>query len=159
VLRSVLVLLLLLMGRASPLYGHPPAHLNAANEIAVAEEVRDFRTRLAQAIKAKDAAALRDMYADSFQHTHTTAKRDGRSERIASALAGEALIETADVEDFSVRAHAGGWVAIASGRSPIASAADGRTYAVVWTAVYVRTPTGWALAASQATRSHEIKTQ
>jgi ketosteroid isomerase-like protein len=152
-LRVFVVLLGLLV---LPAAAHPPSQMNAASEKGIAEEIIDFRRRMAEAIKAKDAAALRAMYAEAFQHIHTTAKTDGRDARIVSALAGDPVIETAAVEDLTVRAHAGGWVAIATATSPITSKADGKLYAVRWMAVYVRTDASWQLAASQATRSHEI---
>lgn len=136
---------------------HPPTQLNVDGEKAVAEEIKDFRKRLADAIKAKDAIALRKMYADTFQHTHTSAKTDNKDARIVSALAGDPVIETADVDDLVVRTHGGGWVAIAFGTSSIKSMADGKTYAVKWTSVYVRNEQSWQLVASHATRSHEIK--
>jgi hypothetical protein len=97
------------------------------------------------------------MYATTFSHTHTSAKTDTKDARIVSLLAGDPVIETAPADDLVIRAHAGGWVAIATGTSPIQSLADGRLYAVKWMAVYVRAEQSWQLAGSQATRSHEIK--
>jgi ketosteroid isomerase-like protein len=154
----VLVLgLLLAFTAAAPVSAHPPTQVNAGMEKGIAEEITAFRKAMADAIRAKDAAALRRMYAEPFQHTHTTAKSDGREARIVAALAGGPLIETAEAQDLTVHAHAGGWVAIATATSTSKDASDGKTYAVRWTAVYVRTETSWALAASQETRGSEIK--
>lgn len=136
---------------------HPPTQMNVDGEKIVTEEIKDFRKRLADAITAKDAVTLRKMYADTFQHTHTSAKTDSKDTRIVAALAGDPVIETADVDDLVIRAHGGGWVAVAFGTSPIKAMTDGKIYAVKWTAVYVRTEQSWHLVASQATRSHEIK--
>lgn len=115
------------------------------------EEVGDFRMRLAKAIAAKDAAALRTMYADSFRHTHGSGKIDGKDARIVSVLAGDPVIETAPAEDLVISVP-NGWAAIATGKSPIRSLADGKTYDFRWIVVYVRVGDGWQVAASQATR-------
>lgn len=148
--RLMIVLLGLVL---APLAGlaHPPTILSPAGERAVAEEIVAFRKALAAAIVAKDASALRAMYAPAFVHTHGSGKLDGRDARIVSALAGDPVIETAPAEELVIRAPSD-WTGIATGLSPVWSLADGKTYAFRWTAVYVRTPTGWALAASQATR-------
>ncbi len=152
-----LLLLLAVLGGPAPTHAHPPTIVDGAAEKATAEEVVDFRKRLADAVKAKDAAKLREMYATTFQHTHTSGNTDGRDARIVALLAGDPVIETAAADDLVVRVHAGGWVAIASGTSPIVSLADGKTYAVKWTVVYVRAEQSWQIVASQATRNGEIK--
>jgi hypothetical protein len=138
------------------LFAHPPAILNEAAERAIGEEITAFRKAMAEAIAARNAAKLREMYAASFTHTHASAKTDNRDARIASALAGEPLIETAPHTEIAVRAP-NDWVAIVSGTSPIKAIGDGRTYAVKWIAVYTRRDKTWVLAASQATRGAEIK--
>lgn len=140
---------------ATPPRAHPPAIVNEAGEKALGEEIQAFRKSIADAIAAKDAARLRDMYAPSFTHTHTTGKTDNRDARIVAALAGDPVIETAPAEDLVIRAP-NDWVAIATGTSPI-KAADGKIYAVKWLAVYTRSEKSWILIASQATRAHEIK--
>jgi ketosteroid isomerase-like protein len=146
---------------AAPLVGearaHPPSTLSAAQEKATADEIVAFRKAMADATAAKDAAKLRRMYAEGFVHTHTSGKLDGRDPRIVALLAGDPVIELAPVDDLVIRIP-GGWTAIATGQSPIKSMADGKTYAVRWTAAYVRGPDGeWQLAASHATRVGEIK--
>lgn len=134
---------------------HPPAVLSPAAEAAAAEEIIAFRKALAAAIAAKDAAKLKAMYTEGFVHTHTTGRRDGRDNRIVSAITGEPVIETAPADDLVVRVP-GGWTAIATGRSPITSMTDGKVNQVRWTAVYVRGPNGdWQLAASHASRIAE----
>lgn len=158
-MRGLLVCLLLLFTAAAPAQAHPPSQVNADTEKGIADEVTAFRKAMAEAIRRKDAATLRRMYAEHFQHIDTAAKSADRDARIVTALAGDPIIETAGVEDFRVHTHAGGWVAIATATSPIKAISDGKTYAVRWTAVYVRTDTSWALAASQATRGAEIKTK
>ena len=135
---------------------HPPSILSEQAEKATVEEVVEFRKALSAAIERKDAAALRKIYAESFVHTHGSGKVDGRDARIVSALAGDPVIENAPTTDLVVRVP-GGWTAIATGVSPIRSAADGKTYNFRWTAVYVRIGEGWQIAASQATRLPEGK--
>lgn len=135
---------------------HPPAIVNAAAERALGEEIQAFRKALADAIAAKDASRLKEMYAPSFTHTHTSGKTDNRDARIVSALTGEPMIETAVVTDLQVRAP-NDWVAVVTGTSPIKSIVDGKTYAVKWLQVYTRNEKSWVLVASQATRAGEIK--
>ncbi len=137
-------------------WAHPPSILSKEAEKATAEEVKDFRKRVVAAIEKKDAAALRRIYADGFVHTHELGKVDGKDVRIASALAGDPLIETAPVSDLVIRVP-GGWTAIATGVSPVRSPADGKTHNLRWIAVYVRVGEGWQIAASQATRLPEGK--
>ena len=141
---------------ASPLPAHPPTIVTGAAEKAIGEEIQAFRKSLAEAIARKDVAALRKMYFDGFVHTDTSARQDGKDARIVSLLAGDPVIETAETLELTIRAPSD-WTAIAMGMSPIKSSADGKTYAVRWMAVYVRSDRTWMLAASQATRSHEIK--
>ncbi len=153
VFAGVLALALSLAGAA---WAHPPSILSDEAEKATIEEVKDFRKSVTAAIEKKDAAALRLIYANSFVHTHGSGKVDGKDARIVSVLAGDPVIETAPVTDLVVRVP-GGWTAIATGVSPIRSAADGKTYNFRWTAVYVRMGEGWQIAASQATRLPEAK--
>jgi ketosteroid isomerase-like protein len=150
------VLLIVLLACAGSTAAHPPSILNQAAEKVVAEEVTEFRKALAAAIEKKDAVTLRTMYADTFVHTHGSGKVDGKDARIVAAVAGDPVIETAPVSDLVIRVP-GGWTAIATGVSPIKSAADGNTYSFRWTAVYVRVGDGWQLAASQVTRLAEQK--
>jgi hypothetical protein len=97
------------------------------------------------------------MYAESFTHTHTSAKQDGRDARIVSLLSGEATVELLPFTIRSVAIHAGGWAAVARGVTPI-KAADGKTYAVHWTQTLTRRDDdGWMLVASQATRGAEVE--
>jgi ketosteroid isomerase-like protein len=148
--------LLLFFACLRPAVAHPPAMLNQAMEKVVVEEVVAFRKALAAAIEKKDIVALKTMYADSFVHTHGSGKVDGKDARIASAVAGDPVIESAPVNDLVIRVP-GGWTAIATGVSPIKSMADGKTYSFRWTAVYVRIGDGWQIAASHASHLAEVK--
>jgi len=151
--RTVLALAALLFA-AAPAVAHPPSIQTPEAERAVAEEVTAFRKTVADAIAAKDAARLRTLYGDGFTHTHTSGKTDNKDARIVSALAGDPVIETADVTDLVIRAP-NDWVAIATGTSPIVSIVDGKTYAVKWITIYTRRGDSWVVAASQATRAGE----
>jgi len=135
---------------------HPPAILSEKAQKLVAEEVAAFRKELAAAIKAKNTARLKRMFAPTFVHTHGSGKLDGKDARIKSILDGDAVIETAPVTDLVIRIPSD-WVGVATGVSPIKSEADGKTYAFGWTTVYVREGNSWNVAASHATRLHEIK--
>ena len=140
----------------APSGAHPPSIVNAAAEKAVGEEIQAFRKGLADAIAAKDASKLREMYAASFVHTHTTGKTDNRDARIVSALAGDPVIETAPADDLVIRVP-NDWVAVVTGTSPVKSMSDGKVNTVKWMAVYTRTDKSWVLVASQATRVAEAK--
>ncbi|MGL4811101.1 MAG: nuclear transport factor 2 family protein [Beijerinckiaceae bacterium] len=151
------VILAVVMAAGAPALAHPPAQLSVQGDQDVAEDIMHFRKTLIETVARKDAAALRTMYAEKFTHIHTSAKMDGRDARIVSLMAGDPVIETAPATNLSTAVHAGGWAAIMTGTGPIKSLADGKVYAVHWTAFYVRTEKGWQIAASHATRGKEIK--
>ena len=136
---------------------HPPARLSAQSEAGMVEEVHVFRKRLAEAATSRNAASLRNAYAERFVHTDPAGTREGRDARIAALLAGTPMIETAPVRDLAVHIHAGGWVAIAVGTSPLAFPPDSKAYAVHWTTTYARNGEAWQIVASQATRGDEWK--
>ncbi len=142
---------------AFPALAHPPTLLSPDSTKAIEGEARAFYRALRAAVAAKDAAALRGLYADSFHHTHTSARTDGKDARIVSLLAGDATVEMlADIEAMSVTIHAGGWAAVTRGATPI-RAADGKTYEVHWTQMLARRgDEAFQLVASQATRGREV---
>ena len=141
---------------ATPALAHPPMVLSPDSTKAIEGEARAFYRALRAAVAAKDAAALRGMYADSFHHTHTSARTDGKDARIVSLLAGDATVELlADIPSMTISIHAGGWAAAVRGVTPI-RAADGKTYAVHWLQMLARRgDEAWQLVASQATRGAE----
>jgi ketosteroid isomerase-like protein len=149
---SLLITGAALLGLASPAFAHPHEPEMKTEQIAAIEQqIHAFRAEIRTAIAAKDVKRLRDLYASSFTHTHGSGKVDGRDARIVSVLAGEPVIETAKVDDLSIRVfHAD--TAIVSGKSPIPNMTDGKTYEFRWMAVYVRVGGEWHLASSQATR-------
>ena len=114
-------------------------------------EIIQFRQAIVDAVKAKDAARLREIYADGFTHTHGSGKVDGKDTRIVAVLAGDPSIEMAPADELSIRAF-GADTAIVTGRSPILNVRENRDYDFRWIAVYVRVAGEWRLAASQATR-------
>ena len=114
-------------------------------------EIIQFRQAIVDAVKAKDAARLREIYADGFSHTHGSGKVDGKDTRIVAVLAGDPSIEMAPADELSIRAF-GTDTAIVTGRSPILNVRENRDYDFRWIAVYVRIAGEWRLAASQATR-------
>jgi hypothetical protein len=114
-------------------------------------EIIQFRQAIVDAVKAKDAARLREIYADGFTHTHGSGKVDGKDTRIVAVLAGDPSIEMAPADELSIRVF-GTDTAIVTGRSPILNVRENRDYDFRWIAVYVRVAGEWRLAASQATR-------
>jgi len=130
---------------------HPPRQPDAAEAKRFIQEVTDFRAKLAKAVRAKDLATLRPLYADDFTHTTEFGKVDTKDARLAPAMAGEPMIETAPATDLSFHVFTGPTV-IATGTSPILNVADQKTSDVRWVCVYVTAKDGWQLAVSQATR-------
>jgi ketosteroid isomerase-like protein len=136
---------------ATPALAHPHDDLNDERRADLERQILAFRNDLKSAVSTKDVARLKALYADNFTHTHTTGKVDGRDSRIVSLLAGEPVIETASAQELSVRIY-GPDMAIVSGKSPILSGQDGKTYDVRWMQVYTRVSGEWQIAVSQATR-------
>lgn len=136
---------------AVPAFAHPPQAPQGAEARRMIDEVTGFRARLAKAIADKHLPTLKACYADSFTHTDAAGKIDDKAQRLAAAMAGAPLIETAPTSELGFRVFTGPTV-IATGRSPLATAADRKTDDIRWTAVYVTAISGWQLAASQATR-------
>ena len=149
--RTLLAGLPLLALAPEAAFAHPPRQPDAAESKRFIQEVTDFRAKLAKAVRAKDLAALRALYADSFTHTSETGKLDTRDARLAAAMASEPMIETAPATDLSFRVFTGPTV-IVTGKSPIQNAADQKIYDVRWVCVHVTAKDGWQLAVSQATR-------
>lgn len=130
---------------------HPLEGPRTPETEALEQEVLAFRRDLAAAVAARDIARLRAMYVDSFTHTHGSGKVDGKDSRIVAQLAGDPVIETAPVEELSIRTFNGD-SAVVTGRSPVLNVAENRPYDFRWLAVYVKAHGKWHLAASQATR-------
>lgn len=84
-------------------FAHPPRQPDPAESKKFIQEVTDFRAKLAKAVRAKDLAALRPLYADGFTHTTETGKLDTKDTRLAAAMAGEPMIETAPATDLTFR--------------------------------------------------------
>lgn len=130
---------------------HPPRQPEPAEAQKLIEEVTAFREKLAKAVKDKDFATLRALYADNFSHTHGSGKLDNKDARLVSAMAGEPLIEAAPASELSFRVYAGPTVVV-TGKSPILNVKEQKTYDFRWVTVYVTAKDGWQLAVSQATR-------
>ena len=130
---------------------HPHEQLAQDQRGQIEQQVVAVRARLREAVAAKDAAALRALYAPGFTHTHGSGKVDGRDARIVSLLAGEPVIELAPVEELTIRIpHPD--TAIVTGKSPVPNARENRSSDFRWVQVYVRVGGDWQLAVSHATR-------
>ena len=149
--RRTLIGALPLLLLAPEALAHPPRQPDSAEAKKFIQEVTDFRAKLAKAVLAKDFAALRPLYADSFTHTHGSGKLDNKDARLVAAMAGEPLIEAAPATDLVFRVFAGPTV-IVTGKSPILNVKKQKTYDFRWVCVYVTARDGWQLAVSQATR-------
>jgi ketosteroid isomerase-like protein len=131
--------------------GHGSQRPLTAEEAAIARSVIDVREAIRSLTNAKDAKGLAAHYTDDFTHTHGSGKVDGRDNRIVALLSGDPVIELSAVDELQVRLH-GTTTAIVSGRSPVKSLSDGRTYDFRWTQVFVKVGDSWRMAVSHATR-------
>jgi hypothetical protein len=134
-----------------PALAHPPRQPDNAESLSLIEEIKVVRDNLAKAVTSKDSRTLRAIYADAFTHTHESGKMDNKDARIASAMAGEAMIENAPASELSYRVFAGPTVVV-TGKSALPRAGERNLQDVRWVAVYVTGRDGWLLAVSQATR-------
>lgn len=139
---------------ASALMAHPHEQLTLERAGHIEQQVMAFRVELQTAARERNVAVLREMFATSFTHTHTTGRVDGRDARLVSLLSGEPAIELAAVEELSIRVLNAD-AAVVTGRSPIRSIADNSVTQVRWVQMLARVDGGWQLAASQATRVPE----
>ena len=130
---------------ALPALAHPPRQPDSAEAASLIDEIRVFRDKFAKTVAAKDSRILRSLYADAFTHTDGSGKIDNKDTRIATAMAGEPMIENAPASEVSYRVFAGPTVVV-TGKSPIL------TFDFRWGAGYVTGRDGWLLAVSQATR-------
>jgi ketosteroid isomerase-like protein len=141
---------------ATPALAHPPSILSPQGQAGVTDEIVAYYKALAAAVETKDAAKLRELYAETFTHTHTSAKVDGRDARIVSLLTGEATVEMLPFSERGITIHAGGWAAAVRGSTPI-KANDGKIYMIHWLQMLSRRgDDAWQLVASQATRGREL---
>ena len=148
------LLALVLAFPASIALAHPHHDLAAERAGHIEQQVMAFRVGLQAAARERNVVKLRDMFAPSFTHTHTTGKMDGRDARLVAILAGEPVIELANVEELSIRVLNAD-AAVIAGRSPIRSISENRVVQVRWLQVMARVDGAWVLAASQATRVPE----
>ena len=133
---------------------HPHHDLTAERQGHIEQQVMAFRVGLQAVARERDIVKLREMFAPSFTHTHTTGRVDGRDARLVSILSGDPVIELAAVEELSIRVLNPDAVVI-SARSPIRSISENRIIQVRWVQMMARVNGEWVLAASQATRVPE----
>lgn len=122
------------------------------NEKAVAE-INSLRRRTVELIQKRDRAALREIYAEDFSHTHASGKVDDKRTRLDVLVSGEKTIDTALAEDVSIKIF-GEQTAVATGKSTLTSG-DGTATTYRWTIVYAKIGKKWTIAASQATKLTE----
>lgn len=134
-----------------PALAHPPRQPDKAEAASIIEEIKVISDKLASAVTAKDSRTLGSIYADAFTHTHESGKMEDKEARIASAMAGEPMIENAPATDLSYRVFAGPTVVV-TGKTTLPNSGDPARRDVRWVAVYVTGRDGWLLAVSQATR-------
>jgi hypothetical protein len=124
---------------------HPHEVLDQERLADLERQITTFRTALKDAADARDAAALRAMYATSFAHTDENGRVERRAARIAALVARRPTIETAPASEATVRLF-GPDMALVTGRSSLGGVE------LRWLQALARTAGHWQLAASQATR-------
>jgi hypothetical protein len=140
----------IIVAASKPAAAHPPAIVGESGQRRIAEEIADFRKRMAAAIRAGRREEVQRMYAPVFGHVTEGGERRSREVHIGVAMAGRPVLETAEVRELVVRAP-NDWVVIVTGttgsREERAGEAGRR---VRWTAVYTRAGESWQLAATHA---------
>jgi hypothetical protein len=140
---------LLVWVSTSPAAAHPPGV--ADEDQAVAHEVEGLHEAIARAVKRKDAALLRRLYAPRFRHIDENGAVQNAEERVQAVLAGAPMIESAPVQELNYRVY-GTHAIVVTGVASLRSTHLRRNERVRWTAVYLRTKDDWQLVSSQATR-------
>lgn len=111
-------------------------------------EIIEFRTKIREAVKAKDRNSLEQFFAEGFTHTHASGKVDGKKERIDFFIKGEPTIEDVEPEEIKVNVFNKN-LASAIGKTTLLFGTEKRTFQ--WTGVFFKEKGKWKVAVTHAT--------
>lgn len=118
------------------------------NNPKIEREITEFRSKIREAVKAKDRKSLEQFFAEGFTHTHASGKVDGKKERIDFFLKGEPSIEDVEPEELRVNVFNKN-LASAIGKTTLLFGTEKRTFQ--WTGVFFKEKGKWKIAATHAT--------
>ncbi len=114
----------------------------------IEREIVEFRTKIREAVKAKDRKSLEKFFADGFTHTHASGKVDGKTVRIEFFLKGGKTIE--DVEPNEIRINVFNKnLASVIAKTTLLYGTDKRTFQ--WTGVFFKHKGKWQVITTHAT--------
>jgi ketosteroid isomerase-like protein len=121
---------------------------DAAAEQEVRQTIKKYRTALLQ----KDAATLRQIWADDYTFTNGAGEMVSKAQRLAHLESGATSLDSiSEEEDMKVRVHPN--VAVATGRVTIKGKYSGKQASGQYRSihVWVKGAAGWQLVANQLT--------
>lgn len=118
------------------------------NNGKIEREIIEFRTKIREAVKAKDRKSLEEFFAEGYSHTHASGKVDGKAERIDFFIKGEPTIEDVEPEEIKVNVFNKN-LASAIGKTTLLFGTEKRTFQ--WTGVFFKAKGRWKVAATHAT--------
>jgi ketosteroid isomerase-like protein len=115
--------------------------------------VLEAERRWAQALVKRDAATLKELYADDLVYVHSGGDRETKAEFIRRIETGGLQYESLELVDPKVRMY--GSVAIVNGMFDVRVMSDGSPIntRVVYIHVYARQGDAWRMVAHQTTRA------
>jgi ketosteroid isomerase-like protein len=121
-------------------------------DTAVEQEVRQTIKKYRTALLQKDAAALKQIWADDYTFTNGRGETHTKAERLAHLESGATSLDSiSETEDMKVRIH--GNVAVVTSRVTIKGQYSGKQTSGQYRSihVWVRGAAGWQLIANQLT--------
>lgn len=114
----------------------------------IEREIIEFRTKIRNAVKTKDAESLKKYFADGFTHTHASGKVDRKTERIDFFIKGEPTIEDVEPDEIRITVFNKN-LASAVGRTTLLFGTEKRTFQ--WTGVFFKEKGKWKVVTTHAT--------
>lgn len=118
------------------------------NNAKTEREIIEFRTKIREAVKAKDRKSLEQFFADGFTHTHASGKVDCKTERIDFFIKGEPTIEDVEPEEIKINVFNKN-LAAAIGKTTLLFGTEKRTFR--WTGVFFKEKGKWSVITTHAT--------
>jgi ketosteroid isomerase-like protein len=121
---------------------------DAAEEQEIRQTIKKYRTALLQ----KDAATLKQIWADDYTFTNGAGETHSKAERLANLKSGATSLDSiSEEEDMKVRVY--GNVAVATSRVTIKGQYSGKQTSGQYRSihVWVKGAAGWQLIANQLT--------